>query len=495
MGYLWYSAGLLDDFEVRGLFAQGTSSQYARTPPYCYLNNGDLTSINRLIKYLPEDSNEIWMSTYVYFDYIATNYFTNLLTAFNTTTNLFSVRVAQQTGLIYTAALIGSETQILAWSNMALDPNKGYQVEVHYIRHSSAGLVEVWLNGTLIFSFTGNTGDERTKITGAGSDMPNSYPYNKSKINYSDFIFTNQGRIGNKRPVLLPLSDSGDANNFTFQDMIGNQIASYNDVFANGYTYIFRDQSFFEGTLKRIFVRVNSVGTITFGTFAKDLNGKYTPKKQSKPISLSIVGEHQLISGSDFEEMALDRGDFLGFYCSNGLTVPYRYDSYGASDINNDTINTAVRQYSGNGFLATAPIGFEETYRLYRPCIYALYDTSPANFYETSKNIARILNGATLKEQQQYASFSAANKLLCNIGNIAIECTSIKSVRISAKAQAGLVVDSGDFLLKIAGSELAQTKQLPTTNARVEAQFDGAWTLGEINAAQIGFTVKASDAT
>lgn len=494
MGYLWYSAGLLDDFEVRGEFAQNTSSQYARTPPYCCLNNYEKTFTNRLIKYLPEESNEIWISSYVCLEYISSDVRTNLLTAFNVTTALFSIRVAQVTGLIYINALIGENNVDLAWSNIAFDPNKGYQVEVHYIRHSSAGLVEIWLNGTLVLSFTGNTGDENTKITGAGVDLPNCYPNHKSSINYSDFIFTNQGRIGNKRPVLLPLSDPGDASDFTYQHMLGNQISSVDGSLASDYTYILKDKIFLDGKIKRILVNARDIGTIIIGTFTKDANGKYMPKTFSDPITITVTGEQQLLAGSDFAAIEVDRDDYFGFYCLNGFKVSYYYESSASYDY--DRLNTGAHQRAGNGFALTAPTAFVElSDNRYRPGIYVIYETSPENFYLTSNNTTQILKGAILREQQQYASFSAGDKLLCNINNIAIECTSIKSVRISAKAQAGLIVNSGDFLLKIAGSELAQTKQLPTTNARVDAQFDGAWTLGEINAAQIGFTVKASDET
>lgn len=310
MSFTFYTVGLLEEFSLNNGFVQAINSAYARTPPYYVITQGLTTGTLRYD--FSEQTAEVWLSQCLYIASPSTttnNAIPLALRKSDGTTTLAYLSIDQQT-LLTTAYVNG-----VARGTFALTTLTPTQIEMRLKKDSVAGVFQVWKNGELVVDFTGDTGTATDLIGSAfwysgssGSVLP---------FSLSDIVITNNGRIGNKRPVIVSLTGAGDASPPAYYDVLGNQVTTTNGNKTAGRTYILANVFAHAGTIKNIAANFNTTGTIYLGICTRNqvTSTKHTKRLVSNQITISATGIKNFVAGVDFpDNWTVSPGECLAIY-------------------------------------------------------------------------------------------------------------------------------------------------------------------------------------
>lgn len=484
MAFTFYTVGLLEEFSFNNGFVQVMNSAYARTQPFYAINQNNYA--NALRYDFPEQTAEVWLSQCIYINpptYGTNNAIPLSLRRADGTTTLAYLSIDNQT-FVATAYANGVARGTFSMTTLTLT-----QIEMRLKKDSAAGVFQVWKNGELVVDFTGDTGPSNDLIGcaywhcgGNGFVLP---------FALSDFVITNVGRIGNKRPIIVSLTGPGDVNPPAFYDVLGNQVSATFGNKAVGRTYILTNVFAHAGTIRYITANFNSTGTIYLGVCTRNQSTptKHTKRLVSNQITVTATGIRTFIAGVDFpDNWTVTPGECLAIYTE---TAQMKFGRNTAGPDNNGYNSDSTYYYAGNG-LADAT---ERTYIAdtvsYFDCIYAQYQvTDPSRAYSEAAAVDRLVRKDFL-ETVRYAELINENDgMLCTIGDLPIVCTGVKSIKVSARAVSGTSLPNAEWRLKIGSDDISAQAAIPTTMALKSLQFEGTWTPAQFNAAQIGFKAK-----
>lgn len=482
MAFTWYSVGLLEDFDSITGATQVVNPAYAQNSPYYSIY---LIQNQSILKFLPESSAEMWVA------------FSNVcvIVASSTITGrIMSLRKADGTTELAYLFYDKTTNNIQVWVNgiqvgtFPTSVGTIFAVEIHLKMDATNGVLEVWKDGTQVVSYTGNTGASTNTIgsiyqySGTGTTYVSTY--------ISNIIVTNAGRIGNKKPVIVPLSGAGSANPPAYYSFIGNNPASCTSANMSSNITIILPKTFdYEGTIQAIGLSIATAGTLYVGICTRGSNGfKNTTRLVSSQITVP-TGLVTLQAGVDFpNNWIVSTDETVAIFFETART--YRNN---ISVVDTDNLNIAnYYYYLGNALAITSELTYDNAsipQFLGISCQYKVTDTSLA--FSTSVGISNLFR-RPYANANSYAQFASVDdEMACQIGDLPITCSAVKSVRVCSRVTGGNSLTTADYELNIGGSNLATNKELPTVLANQSAQFDGSWTPAQFNSAQIGIKVKA----
>lgn len=485
MSFTFYTVGLLEEVSFNSGFVQVINSAYARTAPYYAINQGVNASILR--HDFPEQTAEVWLSQCMYIASpvnTSNNAIPLALRKLDGTTTLAYLSIDQQT-LVATAYVNGVARGSFAMTTLTVT-----QIEMRLKKDSAAGVFQVWKNGELVVDFTGDTGPATDLIGSA-------YWYSGSSGNIltfslSDIVITSDGRIGNKRPVIVALTGAGDASPPAYYDIVGNQVTTTYSNRTVGRTYVLANVFTHAGTIKNITVNFNTTGTIYLGVCTRNQGApaKHTKRLVSNQLAISATGIKTFVAGVDFpDNWLVSAGECLAIYTE---TAQMKYGRNSAGPDNNGYNSDGTYYFAGNGLADSVERTYTADSATYFDCIYAQYLVAdPSRAYSQSAAADRLARKDFL-ETVRYAEFVSDNdQMLCALGDLPLICTGVKSVKVTARAVSGTSLPNADWILKIGSDNLGVQAAIPTTMALKSIQFDGNWTPTQFNAAQIGFKARA----
>ncbi len=491
MAFTWFSAGVLDEFDTWGSYAaQLNSTAYCNSPSEACVGVGvgyTGSSVNKFFKkILPEDAADLWTSFVGYYD---TNNTYSSPPEPNTVDAKFCiVKDSNGNALMYLgmpgcnsgsyglANVYVGGTKIGVFGIAAKEPT---QIEFR-IRFATDGLVQVWKNGDLVLDWTGNTGTAPAHLLDFNiSESAQSWCY-------SELTFTNEGRIGGKRPVIVPLNAPGDASDFDFHSYLGTTSLDTHISSSTGpCSFLIVSPFEFAGILERLTIHVaGSVGTAKL--MLVTLNpADYTvaTKVAVAEIPVTSVGNLTFYAGTDFPAWEVTTSHSLVLFIPTGM-IMYRVNSeltgmHRSLRVASDT--TAVDTQDYGSMSSALP------YKLFAQ--YKVNDKTLA--YQLTTTVSGALRNSYV-DSHRYATSALADKaLLCNLADIPVQCVSVKAAKVTIRGVAGTTLTKADFILKVDGVETTSEETLPTSQAVMSHQFNGLWTPAQINSAQIGLRTKA----
>lgn len=482
MAFTKYTVGLLEEMSAYSSAQQSVNnSAGARQSPYYSI----YVSANQWFRYdLPEQVNELWLSECLS---------TATLGSVAITGRLTSLRKADGvTELMY--LIIDRDSQIVtayvngvARGTFPTSLGVLAQIEIRFKRDSSAGVLQIWKDGTLVVNFSGDTGSAADSIGSvywsAGVGSAACYFYT------SDIVVTTEGRVGNKRPIIVPLTGAGDSSAPTYYDCIGNYASATTGNLTVGRTFISKQVFASAGILKNVTVNFGTTGTCYLGICTRNQSTptKHTRRLVSSQITIGATGLKTFVAGVDFpSDWTIAAGECLAIYAE---TAQLKYAS--ATADNNKYNTDGAYYYTGNGLSGTSELTYTTGTSSYFECINAQYQVTDSSIAYSMSASADKLARKDFIETLRYAEFAAENdQMLCPIGDLPIVCTGVKSIKVSARAVSGTSLANADWRLKIGTDDLATQAAIPTTMSLKSVQFDGTWSPAAFNNAQIGFKAK-----
>ena len=481
IAFTWYTVGILEEFDFYTNITQVVgSSTYARQAPYYAMYFNAANTVLR--KNLPELTKEIWVSQYLNFTRFEGTISTARIVSLRKADGVTDLAYINIDGTTGTATAYVNGIAAGTFTIALLAP---FQLEVHFKISSTAGVLQVWKNGDLVIDYAGNTGSDSQDIGSVYWQYSTSPYYHWAYL--SDVIITNQGRIANKRPIIIPMSGSGDANPPAFYDFIGNQVMTFGTNQPIGRTLILQQVFPFAGMLKSITANFNTTGTCYLGICTRNIStpAKHIRRLVSSQLTVSAVGVKTFVAGIDFPaDWSVSAGECLAIFLE---TAQLKAEN---GQVDGNKYNTSSSYYySGNGLAGTAELTYT-TGSGFFDCINAQYQVTDTSKAYMESSIIEKLTRKDFAETLRYAEFkNPDDELLCQIGDLPIVCTGVKSVKVMARAVSGTSIPNADWRLKIGQDNLAKSSVIPTTMALKGVQFDGNWTPADFNAAQIGFKV------
>lgn len=479
MPFLWYTAGILTDFDYTNDFIQST------TPMRSGVAIGSTHTFERTIyKILPEQVSEIWCSMYM--DYPGRSMGMELLKTDNATV-LCRVIIENNYYVVY--ALVNGAFGKIGTGATVISTGTNHQAELYYKRDASAGMLQLWVDGALEITFTGNTGLATDIINSFAIYWPGYFSSGYTE-RASEIILTNKGRIGKKRMQVMYLSGAGDVNTTEgFMDVLGNNSTTTKTTLKTG-TYIIPSAFKAAGVLKTVSFKLSAADTVKVGIFSR--NGttlKFTPDA-ARQVSVScLAGVVTLNSGTDFSEWSVGTGEYLGLYTATATLIGAgTYDGAiadGFEIIGWDHI-------SGDAFA----LGNEQTYTgdsYSYVCAYCLYLT-PTNIMYIYNNNVGVITEKPWQESKRYMSMSAdSQEFLNNCTDLTdAECTAVTALKVTVRAEAGTSIANGQLSIKAAGeTTYSDLLSMPTVVNKRHFIFEGVWSKASINALQVGFKARS----
>jgi len=481
MSYLWYSGGLLTDLDTyNGTCAQSDGMRTGKCVTFYNFQNWSL-NCPILWKNLPETGTEIWLSEYTRI--IGSMALTMAAAKADQSTILAKVQI--EGNVVKGYASIGGTMTLVGAGTTSLATNTEHQIEMHYKRHATEGVLEVWVDGGLEISFAGNTGSSADLIGCAMWITPNA---NSVTWYISEWIATNQGRIGKKRMQLMYLSGAGDTNTTDgFMDVMGNDTTTTSTTVKTG-TYMIPQAARVAGTLQTVSFALTAADTVKVGIFTKNATQvKFTPDVARQAFVSCLAGVNTLNAGNQIPAWNIAAGEYVGIYTTAGTLI------YTATSNNGNDLNLASWYYlSGDAFA----LGTEQSYST----------DGSGNFprafaqYLTATNIMHLFNGTSAAltekpwlESKRYMSMSADGQEFLNhcTDLTDSECTAVNCLKVTVRGEAGTTLANGQMSAKIDGGMIySDPIVMPTVVNRRHAYLQGTWTRQQINALQIGFKAK-----
>lgn len=485
MSFLWYSAGIVTDFDYANNFSQNNSNEPMRTGVSLYSPQNNPASV---YKVLPEQGTEVWFSAYLQVSSVLESQYMQLRATDNTTV-LCNVYIDDGGNYFKAYARINGTLTLLGTGTMIIASSTYHQVEVHYKRDATEGILQVWIDGILDINFTGNTG-AATDLIGTAALYYVGYLAADSVMSSSEFIVSNKGRIGKKRMQLMYLSGAGDINTAEgFMDALGNNSTTTKTTVKAG-TYIIPSTFKAAGVLKTVSFKLSVADTVKVGIFTKNVTSlKFTPDAARQASFSCLAGVVTLNSGTDFTEWSVAAGEYLGIYTAAG-TLIYASDS----SPDNDSLNLGSwYSYVGDAF----SLGTEQTYTTVTAthyiCAYCQYLT-PANIMYLYNNNVGVITEKPWQESKRYMSMSAdSQEFLNNCTDLTdAECTAVTALKVTVRAEAGTSIANGQLSIKAAGeTTYSDVLSMPTVVNKRHFIFEGVWSKASINGLQVGFKARS----
>lgn len=485
MSFLWYSAGIVTDFDYANNFSQNNSSEPMRTGVSLAAPQNNPAAVYKI---LPEQGTEIWFSAYLQVSSVLESQYLQLRATDNTTV-LCNVYIDDGGNYFKAYARINGILTLLGTGTMVIASSTYHQVEVHYKRDATEGILQVWIDGILDINFTGNTG-AATDLIGTAGLYYVGYLAANSIMSSSEFIVSNKGRIGKKRMQLMYLSGAGDINTTEgFMDVLGNNSTTTKTTVKTG-TYIIPSAFKADGVLKTVSFKLSAADTVKIGIFNKNVTMlKFTPDAARQASVSCLAGVVTLNSGTDFTEWSVAAGEYLGIYTAAGTLI---YESDSTPD--NDSLNLGSwYSYAGDAF----SVGTEQTYTTvtsyHYVCAYCQYLT-PANIMYLYNNNVGVITEKPWQESKRYMSLSAdSQEFLNNCTDLTdAECTAVTALKVTVRAEAGTSIANGQLSIKAAGeTTYSDVLSMPTVVNKRHFIFEGVWSKASINALQVGFKARS----
>lgn len=508
MGFTIYDAGFLEWFDIRqsgiiGEYEQAAwlqqtiGSPYAKvTPFYSILFKWGYNNLSEdafVKKTLPEVSNEVWASANVYWYYdgnVAYNRLNKILSVEaiggNAIASVRMVGYGQPKSAV--AQVFVGETYV---GEFGLATNAVLQVEMRCRVDAVNGLVQVWRDGEMVFDWTGNTGT-------AGIARVAHYSGVRIRSWYSSFVYSNEGRIGGKQPVICSLVGAGDTSDGTYTSFLGNVVGGTGTSNAlTGTKTLVTDNKFPEpGTIKTIKTYLSTGGTYKVGVVTVNpTNNLKRTIKYASDILTAASGEVVLSAGMDFPaNWTVDTNDAVAV-CAITATISA---NYGTPASQSEGVTTLCSSFTGDGLSLSDPTektytaipidGFGKGYYYRLAAVYTAVDSTYAYKLSSNENTLYI---QPYTETHRYLEQFAENQTnLFAIKDLPIACTVVKGVKFTIRGTGGATLTSADFILKVGETEYAVNKVLPTSSAFADAYLTGAWSPANYNAAQLGIRAK-----
>lgn len=490
MAFTWYSVGLLEEMTTisDGLkILQEKDSSRSRTSPYFAVSVSGQNQYMRNV--LPEPMADGYFSQFINVKSTTTLQGTTKLISLRKsdgTTELAYILLDMSTQ-IATAYVSGSSKGTFTWST-----DTGFQLEVRLKLDAVTGIFQVWKNGERVVDFTGNTGASTDLIWGISYGYGSSLSYSPTSY-YSDFVYTTAGRVGNKRPVIVPLTGAGDASPTKYYDFVGNRAAGADSTLTVGRTYIVGMPFAAAGTVKTVVANFNTTGTVYLGICTRNQTTatKHARRLVSSQITVGATGVNTFTAGIDFpDNWTVVAGEYLAIFVESAQLKAGYFPS-NTIDYNGRNFSGAY-YYTGNGFVGITELTYIVGSTTYCEAIYAQYEVAnPSLAYNQSIAVDRLAR-KDFVEGVRYAELASENDaMLCHIGDIPFTCTGVKSVKVTARALAGTSLPNAEWILQMGSDSFVMQGSLPTSLGLKSMQFDGTWSPVQFNSAQIGLKAKA----
>ena len=525
MAYTIFDAGFLDWFENRHLTAtfsdllgtfNHTASQVwevtksdvapglAAFLPECHHHAivgspiiSESTKAMWLKKTLPELTTDGWYSQKIHYRHeftvdVSGNplSFTDYLTLMaleSDTAEIASLRtigIGQiNTGLAY---LYIGETSV---GSFALPQGTPNQIELRYKVSATEGLAQIWLNGTSVLTYIGDTGTTPVQQVAyySGKNCP---------IYVSSFVYSNVKRIRNKIPVLAWLAGPGSVSDGDVQDYLGNWSGSGSASTYSTTTLSTQARFADPGTVTGFMVNLNAPGTYKVGIVTVNANdaSKRTVKYMSDLLSSASAGIINLTAGVDFPgNWSITRDDAAAMYVSTAIVgaeykteVDWTADGYQTMTYrlqNADGINTSdVTEKTYTLCAETSVYSFGATY--------AVTDSTKA--YKVSHTQSSTIYAPKNNNNHHFSLGAAGETNKFEITNLPIPCVDIKTIKIRTSAMGSEELSKAEFIIDVGGTETTVINDLPTSFAPVDTYITGTWSQAQFNSAQIGIRAKPS---
>lgn len=500
MAFTIFDVGFLEWFDVRsngsGTLSQAIGSGLAKIPPcYAVKNSGWNPGGDCFVKKtLPEATNELWASFVYNWSYNWTSTAesgTGAVLAIETAsgTKIASIR---QCGYGMPKSGLGQvyvgETYV---TDIGLPQSACTQFEVRCRVGETTGLFQIWADGTLVFDWTGNTGTAAIARVGH---------YNAARVDgyLSMFVYSNEGRIGGKQPVVCALTGPGEVSDASYTNFIGNLIlGNGTSNLLTGTKTLTAEITFPEaGTIKEIRTYLYGAGTYKVGIVS--VNSGDAAKRTVKYVSNVLngaAGAITLVAGVDIPgNWLVAPGDSIAI-CAITATLSGNYGY--ATSVKGDGWTSDCGTYAGDGLNISDQT--EKTYSWLRMDaltksvtfrLAAVYQATATSAFKVSSDETNLYAQAVSEACRYFEQTAEDQTNYFTIKPLPIACVYVKTVKFTIRGTGGAVLTSADFLLKSGDTEYSVRNALPTSTALGEAYLTGAWTPAAYNAAQFGIRAK-----
>lgn len=487
MPFLWFSAGLASDFD--GVTNANQALSDLQKTGVCRTGVALASSSfydNWAYKILPYAVTETWSSIYAVIQNNNIPHVGAFGTTYDDAHRLYHIALEGNKLKAY-CRISGIETAI-ATGNTVFSTGTSHQIEVHYKRDNTQGIMQVWIDGILEIDFSGNTGAAADVIGAFGVYLNN---YSASEAYASEFICTDKGRIGKKRMQLMYLSGAGDTNTAEgFMDVLGNNSTTSATSVKSG-TWIIPSPTKAGGTLKTVSFKLSANDTVKIGIFTKNASSvKFTPDAARQATVACLAGVVTLNSGNELPAWNIAAGEYIGIYTATGTLIGSTAYDYGDGD--GRTV-TNWYSYAGDAFSAATEQSYSTSDAYTWLYAYAQYMTSTNILHVYNNNIG-VVTERPWQESKRYMSMSAdGQEFLNNCTDLTdVECTAVNALKVTVRAEAGTSITNGQLSIKIGGTTTySDVIAMPTVVNKRHNIFEGNWSKANINALQIGFKARS----
>lgn len=385
--FKYINPGFADLFdEVSTNSKQYRGSQYSRTSGDCFR----ITDSSSNVLYM-ENSPEYWAAFFYHPAQILSSGSAPIMKFQNSSYAIVLTHCYIDRSSFYFQMRDNSNTVFGTNVDLGMYYGRGYHVEIYVKDNPADGVINVWVDGQLVYAFTGKTGEgsgfDKAVFSSGGSGY---------EFYFSDIAIQNTGRIGDIRVNKIPAS---------LTDMIcewdkivvpiGNNVDFSSGTLTANRTYILSNSQFqCAGTIRKIVMQISGILNITFFIFRKDTTTeKYNFHSVTEAYPIDASGTYTLELTSPFN---IEPGDYIGFF-TNRNTL-------------RESNNGAGCHYFNGNAISDGEVSFPSSTYNYAPCLFALFE--PGNIEQA----IRLLESARQQgiRVEDYAEFevSAAEKKL-----------------------------------------------------------------------------------
>lgn len=306
MAVVYANPGIPNDWDLADFnsFRLDQTSNYSRNGVFSFCTSN--ASANQYIKSIPA-AGEYYMAGYVYCSFSLA---ASLMGFNNGSTNLMRLTWVGATQPMY-VTIDGGGTHIADGGSARLYVGSAAFIEIYYKRHSTQGIVKVWVNGVLEIDFAGNTGSEATNITAAVWRCYYTYFYfsdmfvSTTRINDLNigFLDADKSRVPTYAETSI-VSSTGCNQDLNTWGSTGS---------STGFSYIANDPIKVAGQITKISMRFYATGTIKCAVFTKAATSNDFTIKSYVTLTAAATGMLTFTAPIDFTAINVTEGDYFGF--------------------------------------------------------------------------------------------------------------------------------------------------------------------------------------
>lgn len=479
MSIVFFSPGNISDFEESVSAVASVSNTYTRgNHSICVIGTYGVTSYLR--KTVPSAA-EYYAAVYIAYNAVTSVDQSYMITFYNGATQL--AKVARTGTLLQaiqdTATILGSTP-----ANSYNDSGADMLVEVHYKRHATAGVFQIWINGVLSLDYAGNTGAQANidKIQFGVFKGVSLTPY------YSDFIIDNDTHIGDKKITITGPTAAGSKAEWDCSPVhFGHTYNSaHNASTAVSTSYVLSVPAPISGSVDKIVITGSATGNMKVFAMYQNANGTWAARAGAITLPVTVATNITFIGGVDYTAFTVTEGDRLGIYLDSTAKLKY----YQAASLE---IDGTANWLSTAADISAATAQALSTTAIYSMCCSAWITPTDNNSSFAVLNKAPYITSTDLdwietNTVNEIATFT--NRALTDyaIGQIDAVKTTVRIRKEGSPA-----VNNIQPVVVCGGTEyIGDSAALAITYSNISTLYATnpatglAWTLAELNAANFG---------